>query len=91
MARHANIWHTFAEGDDFARKARVLDAACVAVGRDPVEVERSVLVGGDPLDSGVALRAPGVSLFVLGANGPAYDLATVRRWVRWRDEQHAGA
>lgn len=48
-------------------------------------------ISGDPLDSGVALRAQGVSLFLLGANGPAYDLATVRRWVRWRDEQHAGA
>ncbi|HEX8970121.1 LLM class F420-dependent oxidoreductase [Oryzihumus sp.] len=91
VARHADIWHTFAEGEDFARKAKVLDAACVTIGRDPGEIERSVLVGGDPLDSGVALRAQGVSLFVLGANGPGYDLDGVRRWVRWRDEENAVA
>ncbi|WP_328991505.1 LLM class F420-dependent oxidoreductase [Kribbella sp. NBC_01245] len=85
VARHADIWNTFAEGETFVRKSRILDEHCAAIGRDPAEIERSVLVGGDPMDSGEALRAAGVTLFILGADGPAYDLTELRQWLKWRD------
>ena len=89
VARHADIWHTFAEGEDFARKSRILDGHCHAAGRRPDAIERSVLVGGDPRESGSSLLRLGATLFIVGANGPRHDLGEARRWIAWRDEQNA--
>ena len=89
VARHADIWNTFAEGEDFARKSRVLDEHCAHIGRDPGEIERSVLVGGEPREIGEPLVAMGASLFVLGLN-PPYDLDAVARWLAWRDAVNGG-
>ncbi len=88
VAEYADIWHTFAEGDVFARKARALDAHCAEIGRNPADIERSVLVAGDPETVGEPLRRLGVSLFVLHAGGPDYDLSPLRRWLSWRDERN---
>jgi probable F420-dependent oxidoreductase len=87
VAQHADIWHTFAGGEDFVRKSRVLDTHCERIGRDPDEIERSVLVGGDPAASGPQLLAQGVTFFILSVRD--LDLAPVRAWVRWRDEHNS--
>jgi probable F420-dependent oxidoreductase len=84
VARHADIWNTFAEGEDYVRKSRILDQHCAAIGRDPAEIERSVLVAGDPEAVGEPLFAHGVRLFVLGVDSP-YHLGEVERWIAWRD------
>ena len=86
VARHADIWHTFAEGDELARKTRVLARHCTEAGRNPAEIEHSVLVGGHPEDAGPPLRDLGATLFTVGAGGPDYDLAELREWLSWRDE-----
>jgi probable F420-dependent oxidoreductase len=92
VARHADIWHTFAEGPDLARKTAVLERHCADVGRNPAEIEHAVHVGGDPAASGPALLALGVTLFTVSTSGPDYDLDVVRAWIAWRDEQNrAGA
>jgi probable F420-dependent oxidoreductase len=88
VARHADIWHTFAEGDALARKSRILIEHCAEAGRNPAEIEHSVLVGGDPKDAGPGLRDLGVTLFTIGARGPDYDLAALRDWIAWRDAQN---
>ena len=84
VAEHANIWNTFAEGAAFSRKSRVLDQHCARVGRDPSQIERSALVGGDPDAIGTPLLAAGATLFIVLVNAP-YDLATLRSWLIWRD------
>ncbi|WP_238163563.1 LLM class F420-dependent oxidoreductase [Kribbella capetownensis] len=89
VARHADIWNTFAEGDDLVRKLGLLERYCAEIGRDPAAIEVSVHVGGDPWENGPALRELGVSLFTISTSGPEYDLDTVRRWISWRDEQNA--
>jgi probable F420-dependent oxidoreductase len=89
VARYADIWNTFAEGEEYARKSRILDEHCARIGRDPAQIERSVLVGGVPEASGEALLAMGVRLFVLGVN-PPYDLSEARRWIAWRDSSAVG-
>ena len=38
---------------------------------------------------GTALRAQGVSLFMVNARGPDCDLAPLRRWIAWRDAQNS--
>jgi probable F420-dependent oxidoreductase len=88
VARHATIWHTFAEGEDFAARNRALEAHCAALGRPSAAIERSVLVGGRPEDVGAALLRQGVTLFVLLARSPRYDLGPVLEWLDWRDEEN---
>ena len=88
VARFADIWNTFAEGEDYERKSRVLDEHCARAGRDPGTIERSVLAGGPPEKSGELLLAMGARLFVLSVN-PSDGLTEVERWVAWRDRRNA--
>ena len=92
VARHADIWHTFGDPAIVSRKAGILGQHCADVGRDPAEIEISSGTedpDADPQELGVALRAQGVSLFTVNAGGPEYDLAPLRRWIAWRDEQNS--
>ena len=70
VARHADIWNTFAEGEDLVRKLGLLDRYCAEIGRDPSTIERSVHVGVDPWLNVPALRELGVSLFTVSTSGP---------------------
>ena len=88
MARHADIWHTFSEGEELARKTGILEGYCADIGRDPAEIERSTFVDGTPEGRGDALRALGITLFSIGSGGPDYDLSEVREWIAWRDDRN---
>ena len=94
VAEHASIWHSFSGPDELGHKLQVLRGHCDAVGRDVEEIEVSVGVGGrgregrapgDPEVEGQPLLDLGARLFTLGANGPDYDFAPLRRWLAWRD------
>jgi probable F420-dependent oxidoreductase len=89
VARHADIWHSFAGGDELARKTKILEEHCAAVGRDPAEIRRSVLVGGDPAECEREVEL-GVSLFVVRNPGPRFDFGELRDWLAWRDELNRG-
>lgn len=85
-AEHASVWHTFADGADFARKSSLLDEYCRQIGRNPGEIERAVLVHGDPTATGDPFIAAGATLFVVTADDrPAPNLSHVTDWVRWRE------
>jgi probable F420-dependent oxidoreductase len=92
-AAHADIWHGFGKPEELAHKNQVLDGWCRAAGRDPGEIERAGGVSssrwGDPT-YGDALLAAGITQLTLGLGGPAFDLAFLRDWVAWRDEQNKG-
>ena len=85
VARHATIWHSFADLETFKHKSAVLGEHCATIGRDPGEIERSVGVTAAPEEVGPALVEAGAGLFTVGIGGPDYDLSLVRNWVRWRD------
>ena len=87
VAEHADIWHTFADGQDFIRKAQALDEHCARIGRDPTEIERSVLVNGDPSAIAPVLRELGVTFFIVLVKD--LDLTPVHDWVAWRDREAA--
>ena len=86
VARHADIWHWFSSGAEFARKKQVLAQRCAEIGRDPAEIELSAGVGGDPQTNGEALLEQGVTTFTLEVHGPDFDFSTVRDWLAWRDK-----
>ncbi|MFE0027019.1 LLM class F420-dependent oxidoreductase [Amycolatopsis sp. NPDC059021] len=88
VAKHADIWHGFGDPEIVERKVGILDQHCAAIDRDPAEIERSVGVKGTPDELGPRLRDLGVSLFTVDANGPDYDLDTLKSWIAWRDKQN---
>ena len=92
VARHADIWHTFAGFEDLERKSAILAQHCADVGRDPADIERSVGVDrrlGPIEETGPRLLGLGVSLFTVGVGGPDYDLSQLRETIEWRD-RHFG-
>ncbi|MCD5314067.1 LLM class F420-dependent oxidoreductase [Kineosporia babensis] len=88
VAQHADIWHTFAEGDDLGHKSQVLDQYCRELGREPDAIERSTFVKGDPWEVGPRYRDHGITLFTIFTSGPHFDLNELRRWIAWRDDQN---
>ena len=86
VARHADIWHTFADPETLERKLGVLRAHCADAGRDPGEIE--VSVGADEASRDRHLEL-GARLFTLGIGGPKPDLGPLREWLAWRDERNS--
>lgn len=41
VARHADVWHAYADAATFARKSRLVDDLAAAAGRDPAAIVRS--------------------------------------------------
>jgi probable F420-dependent oxidoreductase len=89
VAEHADIWHTYASGDQLRRKSQVLDGWCAEIDRDPATIERATAVYGAP-DPRVAdeLVELGVSLFVIEYAQPPYDFSELSTWLRWRNHRN---
>lgn len=89
IAEHADIWNVPGpphNGTDWiAERARVLDAHCVAIGRDPAEITRSAQIIVDYADPAAtrahvrALAAVGIQHAVLALPRPYPDNAA--RWL----------
>ena len=95
VARHADIWHTFAHGDELRHKLEVLSSHCTEVGRAIDDIELSVHLATDrPEDRSPEslsrraepLRELGATLFSVGVSGPDYDMAVVQHLLAWRDQ-----
>ena len=58
VARYADACNLFATTpDDVAHKVHVLDEHCAAQGRDPADIERTIITGDDPLSDPAAFLA----------------------------------
>jgi probable F420-dependent oxidoreductase len=87
VAQWADTWHGFGPPEVIAHKCRVLDEHCAAIGRDPAQIERSVLVTSEDIATGLLDRyyEAGARHFVAIAKEPDFDLADLRRLLAWRD------
>ncbi len=74
VARHATMWNAFGDPPEYQRKSRVLDDWCAKEGRDPSEIERTLLL--QPADVGRLdeYEAVGVRHVILSLGHP-FDLA----------------
>lgn len=85
VARHAHLWNGFGPPEEFARKNAILDEHCRHVGRDPAEVERTVLlVRPDDLDRLDDYVQAGAQHLIVGMNWP-FPLEGVRKVLDWRE------
>ena len=83
----SNVWNFFGDPEEIGRKSGLLDDWCRKVGRDPSEIERSVLGSPDQIiPNADAYVEHGITHLLLGFGGPDYDLAPLRELVAWRDE-----
>lgn len=76
VAEHADAFNTSASPELFAHKNSVVDRWCAEIGRDPSEIERTVLVAPSELDHLDAYRDAGADLVIVHA-APPFDLSRV--------------
>ena len=97
VARYADVWHAHFPSRiaELHPKVDALRRWCEDVGRDPGTIEWSVGVEPTDLDRFLDEDADdyvalGFTQFTLGFNGPAWDVGSGERWLRWRDARDAG-
>lgn len=78
VAEHAQMWNGAGEPSVLKHKNAVLDGWCESIGRDPGEIERTVLMNADS-DPEVLLDA-GMTHLIL-ASGHPFDLAPLQRLI----------
>jgi xanthine dehydrogenase molybdopterin-binding subunit B len=86
VAEHASMWNSFGPPETYARKNAILDEWCARIGRDPVEIERTVLIEHDDLQVDAYLEAGAQHLIVeLGTTVDLpFDLGPVREVLSQR-------
>lgn len=87
VAENAHIWNGFGNPQEAGRKSRILDDWCEKVGRDPGEIERSVLTNPDQIPNADEYVENGITHLMLGFGGPDYDLDPLKDLISWRDER----
>ncbi|MEU4620850.1 LLM class F420-dependent oxidoreductase [Actinoplanes sp. NPDC023801] len=85
-AKHADIWHSFSDTDTLRRKLGILGEHCAAVGRNPSDIEVSVM--GKTADRDEMYEI-GARLFTIHTGGPTPDLTELREFLTWRDKLNA--
>jgi probable F420-dependent oxidoreductase len=87
VAKHANIWNFACAPQEFKRKMTILDEYCAQIGRDPAEIERSILIQ-QPSDLAWldAWYEVGIRHFIYGLGIP-FDLTPARRLLEWRERR----
>lgn len=76
VAQYADMWNTFGPAENFAAKSAVLDEWCAKVGRDPAQIERTVLLSASDAGDAEKLVAAGASHVIVGITQP-FDLSPV--------------
>jgi probable F420-dependent oxidoreductase len=87
VAKHADIWHTFATVPEFQGKNAILRDLVAQEGRDDNEIERSVHWTGR--ENADAFVAEGVTLFTteIHPTVDGYDFGELKDMLGWRDRQ----
>jgi probable F420-dependent oxidoreductase len=90
VAEHAHAWNGFGPPEQYAHKNGVLNDWCERVGRDPSEIERTVLIDDDEIERVDAFLEAGATHLIVGSGferftGEAFDLASLERLLAIRD------
>ncbi|HEX9766454.1 MAG TPA: LLM class F420-dependent oxidoreductase [Nitriliruptorales bacterium] len=83
VAQHADLWNGFGPASEFARRNAILDDHCADVGRDPSEVERTVLIGPHEVEAHEDFLGAGATHLIL-SSPPPFDTTPLARLVALR-------
>jgi probable F420-dependent oxidoreductase len=78
VAQHAQMWNVGGPPEEVARKNAVLDGWCQRVGRDPKEIERTVILFPEAVGAWRSYVEAGMQHLILAAHAP-FDLGPARR------------
>ena len=86
VAQYADMWNGFGDPEAAGHKSRVLDEWCGKLGRNPAEIERSILTG-DPqmISQADAYVENGITHIIFGVGAPEFDFEPVEQLIAWRD------
>jgi probable F420-dependent oxidoreductase len=86
VAQYADLWNSFGPPAEYAAQNVALGEWCETLGRDPTEIERTVLMDtGAEIDELNEFIEAGCKHFIVGCGHP-FDMADVRRLLEARDE-----
>lgn len=87
VAEHATMWNYVGGPDEMAHKNSVLDEWCKKLGRDPAEIERTVLlVNPSHLERLDDYLKVGVTHFILGMGTP-FDFSAAEKLLEWKSSK----
>jgi alkanesulfonate monooxygenase SsuD/methylene tetrahydromethanopterin reductase-like flavin-dependent oxidoreductase (luciferase family) len=86
VAKHADIWHTFASVPEYQRKNAILKDLAAQAGRDETRIRRAVHWTGR--QNADAFLDEGVRLFTteIHPTRDGYDFAELKDMIAWRDQ-----
>ena len=88
VAQHADIWNGFGLPEAIGAKSRILDEWCEKIGRNPADIERSILGGStDLVDRADDYLAAGISHLIISIGAPDFDTTYLKRLIAWRDSK----
>lgn len=89
VAEYADVWNGFGDPEEAGRLSGVLDTWCARIGRDPGEIERSVM-RNEPYDEAIAdaYVANGITFLITGIDAPQKDFSTLEMLIAWRDRRN---
>ena len=83
VAQHADLSNVFGPVENARHKHRVLDAWCERVGRNPADIERTVLVRPEDLEHAEAYAEAGADHLIVMTGSP-FDLDPVEKFLSSR-------
>ncbi len=81
VAERAQLWNAFGPPENFAHKNAVLNEWCEKLGRDPQEIDRTVMISADEVDNVEPYLEAGATHVILGSDVP-FDLKPLERLVQ---------
>jgi probable F420-dependent oxidoreductase len=90
VAEHADMWNGFGDPGQAGHKCEVLDRWCEKVGRDPKQIERSIMVNAQTAGRADEYVEKGVTHLIIGIDGPAFDTSVLEKLIDWRDSRQLG-
>ena len=86
VAQYADMWNGFGTPAEMRAHCEIIDAHCRSIGRDPSEIERSVLLMGE--DDPIEFFNAGIT-HVIYASGAPFDLEWLAKAIDIRDKFNA--
>jgi probable F420-dependent oxidoreductase len=85
VAQYADIWNAPSPPGQFEKKNRILDTWCEEIGRNPREIERSVLTMGSSEEKLEKYLKAGAEHIIFHLMDP-WKFTAVEKMIKWRDK-----